>query len=325
MIDSLKIRKLILDSNKVILTAHKNIDPDALGSILGMYYLINNIGKNIEIVIDDSSYSPEVKRALDILKENKITPSRYSDIKESIDEKTLLIVTDVNSPKRVQNEKLLLIKNKIVIDHHIESEESKIETENKFIDVTASSATEMIMHLLNELNIYIPSFVATIMLAGMYIDTNGFLLKTTEKTHLCVSSLYKFGANTIEAGYLLKQNFKEYEKRQKLILKSKFYDKYAIVTADSKIYSPIELAKTCDVLLTFNNVEAAFVIGKVKEKTVGISARSVGNINVEEIMDLFGGGGHRTDAAAQIRNKSINKVKKELIKILGGKDESNIY
>lgn len=315
MIDFLKIEALIKSSDEVFITAHKNIDLDALGSILGIYYVANSLGKNAYIVIDDEEVTNEVKRALATIKK-VVVPIKCSDI-EKFSNKSLLVVTDTCENKRVQNEKLLDIKNKIVIDHHIETSDGIDSCAYKYVDISSSSATEIVLDLVNELNIYIPAEMATIMLAGIYIDTNGFLLKTTEKTHIYTSMLYKFGADNKEAQYLLKQNFNEFKRRQKLTLATEFYNEFAVTSSDNK-YSSTELAKACDVLLTFNNIEAAFVIAKIDEDIVGISARSLGNIDVEDIMSHFNGGGHKTAAATRVAGKTVEEVKNELLEFLGG-------
>lgn len=317
MIDSLKIAELIKSSSEVFITAHKNIDFDALGSILGMYYISNKIGKNAHIIIDDEVFSPEMKRAITSIKKLDIIPRRYENIKNILDNKSLLIVTDVNTNKRIQNSKLLEIKNKIVIDHHIETDDCIQNTTYKYIDVKSSSACEMTLKLINNLNIYIPSEIATIMLAGIFIDTNGFSLKTTKETHNSASLLYEFGADTNESQYLLKQNFNEYKRIQKLVLNTEFYDNIAITTGDGKYFNT-DLAKASDTLLKFNNVEASFTIAKLDDNIVGISARSLGNIDVASIMSKFNGGGHKTDAATQIKNGKISDIKKELFEYLGG-------
>ena len=317
MLDSLKIEELIRSSSEVFITAHKNIDFDAFGSILGMYYIANKVGKNVHIVIDDESFSNEMKRAISSIKKLDVIPIKYDDIKDKIDSKSLLIVTDVNVSKRLQNIKLLDIKNKIVIDHHIETENSIQNITYKYIDITSSSACELVLKLINMLNIYIPSEVATIMLAGIYVDTNGFSLKTTKDTHDSASLLYQFGADTNESQYLLKQNFNEYKRIQKLVLNAEFYDDIAVTIGDSK-YLPTDLAKSSDTLLTFNNIEASFTVAKLDDDVVGISARSLGNIDVASIMNKFNGGGHKTDAAAQIKNCKVSDIKEELLKYLGG-------
>lgn len=325
MIDYLKIVDIIESSSEVFLTAHKNIDLDALGSILGMYYIVKSSGKNAYIIIDDEEVNTEVKRSLcSIKKADNIDAYKYLDIEDKICNNSLLIVTDTSKVNRLQNIKLNDIKNKIVIDHHIKTDDNIKNCTYEFIDITASSACEIVLELIKKLNIYIPTEIANIMLSGIYIDTNGFLLKTTEKTHFYTSFLYQFGVDNIEVQYLLKQNFDEFKKRQNITLATEFYDNIAISISELK-YSNVELAKACDVLLTFNNVEASFVIAKLDDNLIGISARSLGNIDVAKVMNYFGGGGHKTDAACQIKDDNINEIKEKLLKYLGGLDESNIY
>jgi len=319
MIDAKKIEELIRSSDKVLITSHKNIDLDALGSVLGLYFVVNNLGKEAHIVIDDEKCTKEVQRALDtIYKLDGIKVEKYNELKSEINKNTLLIITDTNKSNRIQNEQLLKIANKILLDHHMKNDDVIEDLMYEYVDEKESSSTEIVMDVINELNVYIPSHIATIMLAGIYVDTNGFLLKTNGNTHSCASMLHNFGADIIEEQYLLKQNYDEYKRRQELILKTEFYNNAAIIAEDDKVYESQELAKAGDVLLTFNNIEVSFVIAKLEESTVGISARSLGNINVEKIMAKFDGGGHKTFAATQIKDAKVKEVKEQLLKYLKG-------
>lgn len=319
MVDSNKIKELINESSEVFITPHKNIDLDALGSSLGLYYIANHFNKKAYIIIDDENKSKEVIRAISTTQKlDNIVISTYDEIKDKIDSKSLLIITDTNKASRVQNEKLLKIKNKILIDHHVKSDDTINNLSYQYVEVNESSATEIIMDLIDELNVYIPPYISTIMLSGIYVDTNGFMIKTNENTHLCSANLYKFGADNIEAQYLLKQDFGEFKRRQKLINNTEFYKNIAISIEDEKIYHNNELAKASDVLLTFNDVEISFVIAKIDEDTVGVSARSLGNIDVEKIMKQFGGGGHRTDAATQIKGITVLELRNKLLNYLEG-------
>lgn len=303
-----------MSASNVIITAHKNIDLDALGSMLGMYYISKNNDKDVYIVIEDDKYEPEVRRALSKIRRiDKIKKYSYREIRDVIDNDSLLVITDTNNFSRIQNEKLLDIKNKILLDHHVESEDTIEDLSYKYLDTIKSSVTEIVMELINNLNIYIPSYVATIMLAGIYIDTSGFTLKTDENTHICASTLYKFEANAKELKYLLKQNFNKYKTRQKLIIKTEFYDKIAITTGGKSRYDLTELAKSSDALLTFNNVEASFTIGRIDKNKIGISARSLGSMDVQKIMAHFNGGGHKTDAATQLEGNDVEIVKEDLL------------
>lgn len=316
MINANKIKELISLSTNVVVTSHKNIDLDALGSILGLYYISKSLDKEVYIVIEEEKNELDVKRVLSTIKKlDNISPVCYKDL--SIDNNTLLIIADTNRGTRIQSEKLLKIKNKVLIDHHVKTDESISDLLYEYVDIEESSATEIVVDLISELNVYIPSHIATIMLAGIYVDTNGFILKTNENTHLCASLLYKFGADTKESQYLLKQNFNEYKRRQGLIIKTEFYDNIAMAAESTNKYDSTELAKASDVLLTFNNINASFVIAKIDDNKVGISARSFDTIDVEKVMKHFGGGGHKTYSAAQIENKTVEEVKIELLKYLG--------
>lgn len=319
MIDSNKIKELIINSSNVVITSHKSIDLDALGSILGLYYICNNFNKEAYIILEDEKNESEIKRALSEIKiKDDISCFNLNEINKLINDRTLLIVVDTNKESRIQNIELLKIKNKVLIDHHIKTKDSITDLAYEYLDTNESSSAEIIMDLVNDLNIYIPSHIATIMLSGIYTDTNGFALKTNENTHLCAATLYKFGADNREMSYLLKQNYNEYKRRQKLIMKTEFFDDIAITTGSNMIYDSIELAKASDVLLTFNNVSSSYVIAKIKDGMIGISARSLGEVDVEEVMQRFNGGGHKTDAAAQIKSNDVKDVKNKLLKYLGG-------
>ena len=102
-----------------------------------------------------------------------------------------------------------------------------------------------------------------------------------------------------------------------MVLACEFYGNFAI-SSTNDIYSSVEIAKVCDTILTFNGVEACFVIANLDNDIVGISARSIGNINVEEVMAYFDGGGHRTDAAAQVKQGNVLNIKNKIIEIMGG-------
>ena len=153
------------------------------------------------------------------------------------------------------------------------------------------------------------------MLAGIEIDTNAFNIKTSSKTFEAAAYLLKIGASNIEKQKLLKENKESYCKRQEFVKNSYMLnDNMALCVMDNKIYPKYELALISEDLLQFDNVEASFTIGYTDKNTVGISARSIGEIDVERIMECLGGGGHKTDAAASIENKKIEEVKEELLK-----------
>jgi c-di-AMP phosphodiesterase-like protein len=316
-----KIKEFIMKSSKVIIMAHKNLDLDALGSSLGIYYLSKSLGREAYLLVEDTIHELGVSKSLKLLTSNKIDINIYNldKIKPLIDKDTLLIVLDVNLMPITQNDKVLdLINSKIVIDHHVTDKETIKDTLYKYIDEKKSSTSEIVVDLLKQLDIYIPPYIATIMLSGIVIDTNSFLQKTNYKTFEAASYLDEQGADELELKYLLKEDIKRYNRRQEIISGSVIYnDKVAIgMGKKGNLYHPEDLAKVSETLLRFNEIEIAFTIGFIEKNKVDISARSMGNINVQEIMEQLGGGGNETYAATQLKNITLEEVKDKLLKII---------
>ncbi|MDD3048773.1 MAG: DHH family phosphoesterase [Bacilli bacterium] len=321
IIDADKIRDLINESSNIVIMAHKNLDLDALGSSLGVYYLAKKLDKKVFLLIEDNIYEAGVERALKELKKEKvgINIKTLIELEKEIDNKTLLFILDVSVLKLTQNEEAVKkIKNTILIDHHVMDKKSINKVTYEYVLEDISSTTEIIIELIKDLNIYIHPYVATIMLSGIVIDTKGFFKNTTYTTYKAAAFLSKQGADDKELQYLLKEDLTRYKIRQKIIDKVKIIKKHtAVGTGDSDIiYYNEDLAKVSETLLLFNDIEVSYTIGKISNNTVGISARSLGKINVEEIMNQLGGGGHVTDAATQLKNISIEEAKDKLMKII---------
>lgn len=168
------------------------------------------------------------------------------------------------------------------------------------------------------LNRVVHPIIATFLQVGLEIDTNNFKLKTTDKTYETAAFLTRIGADNVLKQELLQESLETYVMRSKLIEKSfMINENMALCLADNKTYRKQDLALIAENLLQFENVEASFVIGKLDDDTVGISARSIGTIDVEKIMSKLGGGGHINEAATQIKDKTIvetEKLLKEVIK-----------
>ena len=188
-----------------------------------------------------------------------------------------------------------------------------------YVNANASSIVEIMVGYLQYLGMNIPPLLATILLAGMEIDTNSFNVKTTAETFLSAAYLMSNGADTIKKQELLKEVKSTYIKKQYFIKNSRMInEKMALCVLDQSVYSNKFLASLSEDLLQFENVEASFTIGKLKDQRIGISARSLGNINVLEIIRRLGGGGHLTEAATQIENQTIAEVEKQLLSVIEG-------
>lgn len=314
-----KFLEILNDYEKIVLIPHNEIDLDALGSSIGLYMFLETLNKEVYINIDETNTELGVKRAIQKIKDLDLNLDIKNLNNIEVDSNTLLIILDHHKKEMSQNQDIYkLSKNIVIIDHHIEGRESISNCIIKYIDEEASSTVEIIFDLLSNKNINIPNYIATVMLAGLTLDTNNFTIKTTEKTHEVAAELTKQGAISKEVQYLLKEDLKQYINMQKIIFNTEIVNgMYAITTGKrSEIYSKDQLAKIADSLLQFDDIEASFCIGKINTNIVGISARSLGNINVQKIMEKLNGGGHVTDAACQMYNTNLIEAKKELLKII---------
>lgn len=317
LIDKKKeIDKLIENSSSVFIMGHKYLDLDAIGSAIGMYEYLKEFNKKPTIIINDRKLEPGVKKIIDKMND-LYSINKSKKIKLKINENSLLIIVDTNKESLLQDTNFFsFFQNVIVIDHH-DLKETSINKGLVIVDEEASSTCEMVADFLEYSKTPIDEDIATILLSGIVLDTNNYVLKTTTNTFRASYILAQKGADPSYVQYLLKQNLKEYIERQKVVTNVKMIKNIAISCAKSTLtYRREDLAKIADTLLQFNNIEASFVIGKLDKKNVGISARSLGNINVGEILENLNGGGDNHEAGARIENVSIKKIEMELKEIL---------
>ncbi len=304
-------KELIL-SKEVFLIGHNNIDLDAFAAMAG-FSLITKFFKNkTYLIINDKEIEPSTKIALEDLK-TKLNIISITEAKKLITKKSILVILDTNKPKLISANNLLeSFKNVIVIDHHTKTSDT-LKSENVYIDEKASSTSEIVSMLLYRFKIKVPKQYATVMLGGIALDTNNFMYKMTRKTFFYCYYLSTKGADVDEAQMFLKQDLEEYVNRSKMIANTKIEGEIAIATGQKgKIYTTQELAKTADLLLEFKGIKSSFAIGYLEKNKVGISARSIGKINVGKLMEEYGGGGHKTEAATIIEGITVKKVEESL-------------
>ena len=300
--------------------AHKNLDLDALGSCIGMYMFLKNRRKKSYIIVDDKNHEPGVEKILREL-DGCINIIRSENIEEYLhpkNHKNLLIILDTNKKDLVQNKDILKIfDKKMIIDHH-ELGKTTIKDATTIVDKKASSACEMIANLIEQYDMDIESYYATILLSGIVLDTNNFTLNTTVDTFYTAYYLASMGASAKKVQYLLKQDIGEYTERQKLMSEIETIDGKVAFTKASPYtqYRREDLAKVADTLLFFNNIEASFVIGKIGKDEIGLSARSLGNYDIIKILEKMGGGGDSYNGAAHFENTTISKVEQDLKRLI---------
>ena len=310
------LRDLIQESDQVFVMGHRMPDMDAIGAAVGVRKMAQMNKVEGYVIIDFNELDNSVLRLIDEIKKKPelflsfITPEEAMN---KLTDKTLLVVVDTHKPSLVIDEKLLQRSEKIVvIDHHRRGEEFITPTMLVYMEPYASSTSELVTELIEyqPKNEKITMLEATSMLAGIIVDTKSFTLRTGARTFEAASYLRTHGADTVLVQKMLKEDLNTYIERSKIVQTVEFIkDGIAIAHGPDNIsYSQVLLAQTADILLTMDNVSASFVIGKKSESSIGISARSLGEINVQLVMEKLNGGGHLTNAACQLENKTIEEA-----------------
>ena len=312
------LTKEIKEHDNIVIMAHKAMDLDAYGASLCLYEIIQSFEKNGMIYMNKNPENKSIQKSTEKLSELKFKV-KYVYTKEEIPtENTMAIVLDTHKDSLLENYEAIRDLEIFIIDHHIANVET-IQSKYTYINHDISSTVEILINYTKYLNRPLSAIVATIMLAGLEIDTNSFNVKTTYKTFETASYLMKQGADNIVKKQLLKEDKDNYCKRQDFVKNSNMVtENIALCLMDNNIYKKYMLALISEDLLQFDKVEASFTIGYIDKQHVAISARSIGNIDVESIMYKLGGGGHKTDAATELKNTSIEDVKKRLMTIIEG-------
>ncbi|MGM8215797.1 DHH family phosphoesterase [Bacillaceae bacterium W0354] len=328
------LRELVRASDKVLIMGHKMPDMDSIGSCIGILKLTQQNGKKGYVVYDPDGVNTGVEKLMievqddESLSEWFITPEQSQDM---VTKDTLIIIVDTHKPSMVMEERILNKTNHVVvIDHHRRSEDFVDDPILVYMEPYASSTAELVTELLEYQDGPVPLSVleATALLAGITVDTKSFTLRTGSRTFDAASYLRSKGADTVLVQKLLKEDLEEYIKRSDLVKSATIYrEGIAIATGkENTTYHAIIIAQAADTLLTMSDVKASFVVAVRKDGKVGISARSLGEVNVQIIMERLNGGGHLTNAATQLEDTTTEQVVEQLRDIieeyLEGGDES---
>src|SRR5699024_10138727 len=276
------------------------------------------------IVFDPEDVDISVKRLIETIRQDDELWARFVEPEEAdelITNRSLIVVVDAHKPSMLIHPRLLNKTDfKVVIDHHRRGEDFVDNPTLVYMEPYASSTAELVTELLEYQpeTLKLKMLEATALLAGIIVDTKSFTLRTGSRTFDAASYLRSKGADTILVQQFLKEDMDIYIKRSKFIEKTEIYkDVLAIATADDgDVFSPVLIAQTADTLLSMTGVEASFVISERKDGKIGVSARSLGKINVQVIMEKMHGGGHLTNAATQIENTTVHDAKAWLKDIL---------
>ena len=306
------LMELIAKSGDVYIMGHKMADMDAVGAALGVNCLCRKQGKKAYIVLDQENNASEK-----LLEEIRAVPE-YEGVLISgqdallrCDRNSILIVVDTNRPDQVECQPLLeAISQVSVIDHHRRAADYISPVVVNFHEPYASSASELVTELLQyavEKADVLP-IESKGLLAGIFLDTKSFNVRSGERTFEAAAFLRRLGADTIEVKKLRQSDFATTVARYKIIQSAVPYrDEVAIVALDHAITRPLA-AKAADELLNITGFQASFVLYPDEEDRVVISARSIGEANVQVILEALGGGGNAATAGAQIKDATMQQV-----------------
>ena len=306
------LKELIYESSNVFIIGHKNPDMDCFGSSIGLSSVVKQLGKPCNIILGNET------AAIDYFLTKLKNDSRYDNLfvsveeaHDQINEKTLLIIVDVhNTGYILDNEIMEKAQRKIIIDHHRRSPDIVEGAILNYIEVYASSTSEMVTELIQYM-VQKPNLTrleAEGLLAGIFMDTKGFSFKAGVRTFDAASFLRGLGADTIEVKKMFMDNLDDFLIIADTIRSAEVKDGLAIAVAPKDLKKSFMAARAADELLNISGINVCFVLIKINDDVV-ISGRSIGDTNVQVILEDLGGGGHMNMAGAQLKNTSIDEAK----------------
>ncbi len=319
---SYALRQIIDQSSNVIIMGHRVGDMDSLGASIGLYAIARSRGKKSHIVLNNENHA--LKNMCERMRKEE---SHYAEALvttekalELCDPNTLIVVLDTHRKSYTESPELLDIVEKVVlIDHHRRSEEYIENTLLDYIEPYASSTCELVAEIIQymEDHIKLTKFEADALMAGIVVDTNSFTFKTGVRTFEAAAFLKRNGADNVEVKELFNESIEFMKKKTEIIERSEIvFDDVAVsyideYTEDSNVIA----AQSADELLTIKDVKVSFVLVR-NDDYINISGRSVGDVNVQVMLEYLGGGGHMNMAGAQVHTQDMEEARKELFKAI---------
>ena len=316
------LRELIFESSNIFIMGHKNPDMDSLGASIGLWSSIRQLGKNCNIIIDNDItaidyYMTKLKK--DDKYDNLFISSEEAE--KNINDKTLLIIVDVHNKGYVNNLDIVeRINRKIIIDHHRRSPDIIEGALLNYIEVYASSTSEMVTELIQYMlqKPRIPKIVAEGLLGGIFMDTKGFQFKSGVRTFDAAAFLRSLGADTIEVKKMFTDSLDDYLFISDTIRNAEVHENLAIAVCPSDVNNTVIVARAADELLGISGIDVCFVLCNINDSII-ISGRSTGEVNVQVILEELGGGGDMNMAGAKLEctiDEAVNLLKEAINKHL---------
>lgn len=316
------IKRNILEASNVFVVGHEDADSDCLGSAIAVSLICKTLNKDAYLVFNSGKIEPMVK---DVLKQYEdILNVRHSFISEEesfdyLDDNSLVIMVDHHSIANSNCKELLKAsKNILIIDHHRRKADLDVNAKFLYVEAGASSAVELVVEMFSYFsrNLDIIKEEANIMYIGLLIDTNHFKNRTDSRTFDVAKTLKQYGADSLKCEELIEEPYDMTVKRYEILSEGKRYKNNIMIANVENIYPRSIASQAVDIMVDIKEIDCAFVVWKLSEKEVAVSARSNGSINVQVILEKMGGGGHMTAAGLQTKLHSQEEVYEMLINSL---------
>lgn len=315
------LRDLIQESDRVLIMGHRNPDIDAVGASIGLLKAAQMYNVPANIVLEGPN--PSINRMLEQIRQDEQLHRTFISTEaalQALTEHTLVIVVDTHKASMTMEPRLVQHASRIVVvDHHRRGEEFINDAVLVYLEPYASSTCELVTELLQYIHekIKLTPLEATMILAGITVDTKHFAQHTGSRTFEAAGFLRRIGADTVLIQRMLKEDLQEYISKAEIIKHARMvYDHIALVVSEPGMKIPqLLIAQAADTLLGMTNVLASFVISERPDGLIGISARSLGRMNVQVVMEKLGGGGHLTNAAVQLEG-SCTEAEARLLEVL---------
>ncbi len=310
------LAQLIRDSSQVFIMGHRYSDMDAVGGAVGVCCIARKFGVKARIVINlENNAADKLINSLRELPEYHDTFISPTNAMLAADSKTLLVIVDTNRPEQVEDENLLMACTRVaVIDHHRRASSYIQNADLTFHEPYASSVCELMTELLQELveQSDILRKEAEAMLCGIVMDTKNFNIRTGERTFDAAAFLRRAGADTVVVKRLLQNDLNDTVARYKILQSAKLYRESIAIAAPDVPQNRVVAAQAADEMLNISGVEASIVLFPTEDGGVTISARSIGDVNVQVLLENLGGGGNKSSAGAQIKNITLREAVNKL-------------
>ena len=321
-VSALTIKDLIEKSNDIFIMAHHSADLDAYGSMLAMYYMAKTTHKAIKLVVNEDQLDHTTQDVYRVVKSD--LPGVIADTVTGdqalaqADDKSLIIILDTQAPALAMVPELCKGKiPKVIVDHHRAGDEG-FHAVYSIIEPSASSTIELLIDMMSfynmsEEHIQIGALEASIMYGGLVMDTSDFVYRTTSRTFEVASKLKELGADPALVKIWLRKDYVRTMEINKLLDQMEIIDgRFAFIVTTEIYEDRVLLAQVSEAALQVGGIDASFTIARMDESTVAVSARSWKTVNVQVLMEMIGGGGHFSSAAAQIKHTAIIDVYEKL-------------